>query len=62
MYSNSSFKAMPLWEKHCWQIRAYLHEKEKWTCQSNADKAHGNATLAITANLYFNTVKYVITV
>lgn len=23
-YSNSSFRAMPLWEKHCWQIRAYL--------------------------------------
>lgn len=23
-YSNSSFSAMPLWEKHCWQIRAYL--------------------------------------
>lgn len=25
-YSNSSFRAMPLWEKHCWQMRAYLEE------------------------------------
>lgn len=25
-YSNSSFSAMPLWEKHCWQISAYLWE------------------------------------
>lgn len=24
-YSNSSFKAIPLWEKHCWQINAYLN-------------------------------------
>lgn len=25
-YSNSSFRAMPLCEKHCWQMRAYLQQ------------------------------------
>lgn len=34
-YSNSSFRAMPLCEKHCWQIRAYL--QQGWT-----DKLHGS--------------------
>lgn len=34
-YSNSSFRAMPLCEKHCWQIRAYL-QQEWW------DKLHGS--------------------
>ncbi len=29
IYSNSSFKAMPLWDEHCWHIRAYLQQKER---------------------------------
>ena len=24
MYSNSSFIAIPLWDRHCWHMRAYL--------------------------------------
>lgn len=28
VYSNSSFNAMPLWERHCWHMRAYLWQRK----------------------------------
>ena len=52
MYSNSSFKAMPLWEKHCWHIRAYLQRKEKWTDQLQMQTKQAEATLAIIAKVH----------